>query len=734
MAAKEVYNIFFCYRRDAKDSVAVAMTLYPELKADGYNCYYDVKNTKIYNRNQLKQIIEECSDFIIISDKTTFKDINSGCTFIFELNYALEKQKNIILVTATNLNYPQDLPNYLAYLANEQVIFDLDPAVMQGTFEMRYNSLKDKLLSKNKNHSKHNDDKNINDDFPDSKEDADESNADAEYDYSSITDFVCPTMFIPDEFIRTTSGTFNDGKTVEDIIDERHKTIQNLRRKGRKVFEKQTNNNDKNKSSVDNKDNKDQDTDIPKRNRFKEFMWWIAGADRELLYMCPGDHTKYVGFGTVILITALMAAFSSWFAFNYIITNGKGTSNGAYILAFVWGTIIMFFDRFITNTMYSDGKPTISWLKFKSGLPRIIISIFIGIVITAPLELRIFEDTIVNELAKEKQKGWEDYEKRKETEFNKEYEDKKMELNGRKEELQRNLEYFQNEASKTTDEPQFVWNGRYEMLEDSSLHKVMVENKKYNDWSNNHDKAERERDSIYNILSTVIKKIEQIDTNHITDLSVKIAEWEKTYKDTLFDEGLMRRIHILHRVAMRGDAEDDAKNDNTSLPWWSFPIVFLRFISSAVGLIMLFFILLDISPVLYKMMAVDGEYEQHLKDEKQIVGERVRWEMTKELYKIENSDMAEMSAFVFGGVYDDMIKTSKKFNEKIFKRQEKHDENEDDTLTSANERLRQNVIKLKEDLIKMSYDTWYQMMEKRIKKRNKNKDASTDEKCEMVDE
>jgi hypothetical protein len=134
------------------------------------------------------------------------------------------------------------------------------------------------------------------------------------------------------------------------------------------------------------------------------------------------------------------------------------------------------------------------------------------------------------------------------------------------------------------------------------------------------------------------------------------------------------------------------------------------------------------------MMAVDGEYEQHLKDEKQIVGERVRWEMTKELYKIENSDMAEMSAFVFGGVYDDMIKTSKKFNEKIFKRQEKHDENEDDTLTSANERLRQNVIKLKEDLIKMSYDTWYQMMEKRIKKRNKNKDASTDEKCEMVDE
>ena len=44
--------------------------------------------------------------------------------------------------------------------------------------------------------------------------------------------------------------------------------------------------------------------------------------------------------------------------------------------------------------MYSDGKVTISWQEIKSGLPRIIMAIFLGIVISYPLELKIFDDEI----------------------------------------------------------------------------------------------------------------------------------------------------------------------------------------------------------------------------------------------------------------------------------------------------------------------------------------------------
>ena len=63
-----------------------------------------------------------------------------------------------------------------------------------------------------------------------------------------------------------------------------------------------------------------------------------------------------------------------------------------------WGLLIFNLDRYIVNTMYSDGKPTISWLELRSGLPRIIMAIFLGIVISTPLEMKIFEDRIDSQL------------------------------------------------------------------------------------------------------------------------------------------------------------------------------------------------------------------------------------------------------------------------------------------------------------------------------------------------
>lgn len=55
-------------------------------------------------------------------------------------------------------------------------------------------------------------------------------------------------------------------------------------------------------------------------------------------------------------------------------------------------------DRFMVNTMYSDGKHTISKAEFGGGLPRIILAIFLGIVISTPLEIRIFQDKIKSQL------------------------------------------------------------------------------------------------------------------------------------------------------------------------------------------------------------------------------------------------------------------------------------------------------------------------------------------------
>lgn len=147
---------------------------------------------------------------------------------------------------------------------------------------------------------------------------------------------------------------------------------------------------------------------IPKQVKWggalNEFLWICAGVNRKVLRQCPTDYAKYAGIGGTILFTALMATLSGGYALFTVFDNPKV----AIAFGVFWGLLIFNLDRFIVNTMYSDGKVTISWREFYCGLPRIIMAIFLGIVISTPLELRIFEDNIKMEIDKEKHKILED--------------------------------------------------------------------------------------------------------------------------------------------------------------------------------------------------------------------------------------------------------------------------------------------------------------------------------------
>lgn len=130
-----------------------------------------------------------------------------------------------------------------------------------------------------------------------------------------------------------------------------------------------------------------------------EFLWWCAGVNRDILRQCPTDYAKYAGMGGTILFTALMAMLSGGYAMFYVFNNPKV----AIAFGVFWGMLIFNLDRFIVNTMYSDGKVTISWQELYSGLPRIIMAIFLGIVISTPLELKIYEKSINTEIKSLKQ-------------------------------------------------------------------------------------------------------------------------------------------------------------------------------------------------------------------------------------------------------------------------------------------------------------------------------------------
>ena len=129
-----------------------------------------------------------------------------------------------------------------------------------------------------------------------------------------------------------------------------------------------------------------------------EFFWLCSGVNRKILRQCPTEYAKYAGMGGTIFFTACMAALSGGYAISTVFDN----TIISIIFGIFWGMLIFNLDRLIVNTMYSDGKVTISWQELVSGLPRIVMAIFLGIVISTPLELKIFEDAIDIQIEQDK--------------------------------------------------------------------------------------------------------------------------------------------------------------------------------------------------------------------------------------------------------------------------------------------------------------------------------------------
>ena len=118
------------------------------------------------------------------------------------------------------------------------------------------------------------------------------------------------------------------------------------------------------------------------------FLWWCAGAHQKLLKQFPSEHIKYAGLGGVILATFVLASLSAGYAISTIFGNWLW----ALGFAIVWGLIIFNFDRFLVSTMRKYGVSRRRQLTM--AVPRLLLAVIIGITIARPLELKIFEKEI----------------------------------------------------------------------------------------------------------------------------------------------------------------------------------------------------------------------------------------------------------------------------------------------------------------------------------------------------
>lgn len=140
----------------------------------------------------------------------------------------------------------------------------------------------------------------------------------------------------------------------------------------------------------------------PKPNWLKQSLWWSAGADPILLRVGTySDQIKMACMGGTVVSTAILAFFAGTYAIHTIFSKNieADITFAEYFSGFIWALIIFNIDRFIVSSSAPNIK--ISGLdKFKNAIPRIIMGVIISLIISKPLELKIFEKDIELEISK----------------------------------------------------------------------------------------------------------------------------------------------------------------------------------------------------------------------------------------------------------------------------------------------------------------------------------------------
>ncbi|HEY9535429.1 MAG TPA: DUF4407 domain-containing protein [Mucilaginibacter sp.] len=137
-------------------------------------------------------------------------------------------------------------------------------------------------------------------------------------------------------------------------------------------------------------------------DKITRFFWFCSGAHVDTLKKYPIEHNKYVGIGATIFFTALFASLSGGYAM-YFVFNGDSFAVGfAILFGLLWGFAIFNMDRYIVSSINKDGSTNQQILQ---ASPRILLAIMIGIVISRPLELKVFDKEIRQKLKSAYLKG-----------------------------------------------------------------------------------------------------------------------------------------------------------------------------------------------------------------------------------------------------------------------------------------------------------------------------------------
>jgi hypothetical protein len=297
----------------------------------------------------------------------------------------------------------------------------------------------------------------------------------------------------------------------------------------------------------------------------KKFFLLCSGIDQEVITTCSnGEQNKYAGIGATVFFTAVMAFLAGSFALFTVFDN-------AFIalgFGFVWGLLIFNLDRFIVSTI----KKRDSFLdEFIQATPRIILAIIIAIVISKPLEIKIFEKEIATVLLKEKNAMALQNKKEVANYFQSDLDKNKAQIDSLKSDV--------SKKEKVVNELYSVYIAE---AEGTAGTKKLGKGPVYGEKREKHDASLQELATLKTTNQAKITDLETKAKTLQTDLDKKVTETQPIIDG--FD-GLMARINALNK-----------------LPW--LPSFF----------IMLLFLAIETSPIIAKLLSPKGEFDFKLED------------------------------------------------------------------------------------------------------------------------
>ena len=310
----------------------------------------------------------------------------------------------------------------------------------------------------------------------------------------------------------------------------------------------------------------------PKRalSCYNDFLSSVRERTRTILQTCSnGERNKYAGIGATVFFTAVMAFIASGYAL-YTVFDNIYTS---IFFGLIWGLLIFNLDRYIVSTIKKRDS-------FKSELlqaaPRIILALIIAIVISKPLEMKIFEKEINQVLLEEKNAM---------TLENKEQ--LALQYNPSIQALNQDIANLKEEVILKETETNALYDTYIAEAEGTAGTKLLGKGPVYGEKREKHDAYLAE---LQQLKQTNAEKIAAIE-NQIAGLNTDYDKAVSTSQPVIdgFD-GLMARINALNK-----------------LPWVPSFFIFLLFLA------------IETSPIIAKLLAPKGEYDYKFEEQESVV-------------------------------------------------------------------------------------------------------------------